>query len=170
MHTSDNQTLFPCAIDADADIGETTMLYILRVAEMITRIGDAKVFCKAITRPQFNVLMILKRHGEDGMSQKDILAYLVSTKGNVSIHISNLLKKRYILRKTSTHDARMHVIKLTAKGKRIVNEVEPKYISQLRAVTDNLPRDQAEATIKLLEHLRLKCDDTLNHSEAKELL
>jgi MarR family 2-MHQ and catechol resistance regulon transcriptional repressor len=154
-----------CPSTAEADIGETTVLQILRVADLLTRIGDSKVFGKELTQAQFNILMILKRHGQNGMSQKEIMGYLVSTKGNVSIHITNLARMGYVRKKTSKIDSRRNVITLTAKGRRMLQELEPRYIRHLREITDDLPREQAESTIALLNQLMGKCEYTLGNSE-----
>lgn len=154
-----------CPSTAKADIGEATVLQILRIADLLTRIGDSKVFGKELTQAQFNILMILKRHAQNGMSQKEIMEYLVSTKGNVSIHITNLGRMGYIRKKTSKIDSRRNVITLTAKGRRILGELEPKYIRHLREITDDLPREQAESTISLLNKLMGKCEHTLGNSD-----
>ncbi len=152
-----------CPTIGDADIGEVTVLQILRIADLLTRIGDSEVFGKELTQAQFNILMILKRHGQKGMSQKEIMEYLVSTKGNVSIHITNLSRMGHIRKKTSKIDSRMNVITLTARGRRILEELEPKYIRHLREITDNLPREQAESTIALLNELMGRCEHTLGN-------
>ena len=119
---------------SDIAIGEKAVLDILRVADMLIRIGNSKVFRKTLTQAQFNILMVLKRHGQQGMSQKDILGNLVSTKGNISIHIGNLEKKGFIRRKTSKQDARRHVITLTAKGKGIL-ELNHRIMAKKLALT-----------------------------------
>ena len=154
-----------CPTIGDADIGEVTVLQILRIADLLTRIGDSEVFGKELTQAQFNILMILKRHGQKGMSQKEIMEYLVSTKGNVSIHITNLSRMGHIRKKTSKIDSRMNVITLTARGRRILEELEPKYIRHLREITDNLPREQAESTIALLNELMGRCEHALGNCE-----
>jgi DNA-binding MarR family transcriptional regulator len=149
---------------AEANAGEATVLLILRIADLLTRIGDSKVFGKELTQAQFNILMILKRHGQNGMSQKEILEYLVSTKGNVSIHITNLARMGHIRKKTSRIDGRMSVVSLTAKGKRILGKLEPEYIRHLREITDDLPHEQAESTIALLNALMGRCEHALGSS------
>ncbi len=151
-----------CSSTSEADIGEATVVQILRVGDLLTRIGDSKVFGKDLTQAQFNILMILKRHGEEEMSQKDILANCVSTKGNVSIHMTNLTHMGYVRRKTSKVDSRINVITLTAKGRRILAELEPKYVQHLKKITDDLPFKQAETAIKILDRLRGKCEDSLS--------
>jgi len=148
------------------DIGEAMVFQVLRVADLLTRIGDSKVFGKELTQAQFNVLMVLRRHGDRAVSQKDILEKLVSTKGNVSIHITNLSRMGYICKKTSKADSRMNEVRLTAKGRRILTILEPMYVEHLREITDDLPRQQIEAALALLKRLQEKCQDTLAVSSA----
>ena len=105
------------APDVSTPSGEATVMQILRVADLLTRIGDAKVFGKELTQAQFNLLMVLKRHDGVGVSQKDILANLVSTKGNVSIHVTNLTRMGYIRKRVAVDDGRRHELTLTAKGR-----------------------------------------------------
>jgi MarR family 2-MHQ and catechol resistance regulon transcriptional repressor len=167
MKTSDNASKTPGTLDR-TEIGEATVLQILRVADLLTRIGDSKVFGKNLTQAQFNVLMVLKRHGNGGISQKDILENLVSTKGNVSIHITNLTRMGCIRKKTSKSDSRMNVITLTAKGRRILAELEPRYIQHLKQITEGLPREQAETAMDVLEYLYGKCNATLNGSSVPQ--
>ena len=151
-----------CPPTSEADIGEATVLQILRVADLLTHIGDSKVFGKDLTQAQFNVLMVLKRHGNGGISQKDISENLVSTKGNISIHMTNLARMGYIRKKTSKADNRMNEITLTAKGRRILDDLEPKYIRHLKEITDDLPTKQAEMAMEVLDYLHDKCSTTLN--------
>lgn len=145
----------------EEQVPESLVLQIIRISDLLTRMGDAKVFGKTLTQPQFNVLMILKRHGQDGLSQKEIAGYLVWTKGNVSIHISNLTSMGHIRRKASKTDARANVITLTAKGRRILEELEPKYMKQIQKLTETLPHSQARTTINLLSKLSMKCEEFL---------
>ena len=153
--------------EADVDIREATVLQIVRVADLLNRIGDLKVFGKDLSKAQFNVLMVLKRHGNDGMSQKNILETLVSTKGNISTHMTNLGRLGYIRKKTSKVDSRMNVITLTAKGRRILERLEPKYVEHLKAITGSLPASQAEMAMTVLNYLREKCNATLRGSDAE---
>ncbi len=149
-------------IDARGDTGEATILNILRAADLMTRIGDSKVFGRELTQAQFNILMILKRHGQNGMSQKEIAAYLVTTKGNISIHTGNLARTGYIRRRVCRSDGRMHRITLTEKGAKILARLEPAYLEHVRKVTDGLPRKQAESTVRFIARLVERCSSILN--------
>ncbi len=150
------------------DIGEITVIQILKVADLLLRIGDAHVFTGDLSQAQFNILMILKRYGKDGMSQKDILSRRVSTKGNLSIHITNLLKKSYITRRISKTDNRLHEIRLAAKGRRLLEKLEPKYFKKIRELTDELSEGAAAKTLLLLTHLQAKCGELLCRDQVEE--
>ncbi len=152
----------------DEQIPESLVLQVIRVADLLTRVGDARVFGEKLTQPQFNVLMILKRHGRDGMSQKDIADYLVWTKGNVSIHVTNLARMGYVRRKSSKSDARANVITLTPKGRRILSELEPKYMEQIKRLSETLPRKQAGTAIEILSNLGGKCNAMLGERDIED--
>ncbi|MFW6152437.1 MAG: MarR family winged helix-turn-helix transcriptional regulator [Verrucomicrobiota bacterium] len=139
-------------------VPESLVLQVIRVADLLTRVGDARVFGEKLTQPQFNVLMILKRHGREGMSQKDIADYLVWTKGNVSIHVTNLVRMGYVRRKSSRSDARANVITLTARGRRVLADLEPRYMEQIERLSENLPSQQARTAIEVLSKLGGKCE------------
>ena len=136
-------------------------MQILRVADLLTRIGDARVFGKELTQAQFNVLMVLKRH-DGAVSQKEILANLVSTKGNVSIHVTNLTRMGYLRKRTAPDDGRRHEITLTAKGRRVLSRLEPLYEQQLRAVSGALGAKQTEAALSALSRLQDHCESALS--------
>jgi DNA-binding MarR family transcriptional regulator len=157
-----------CPFEGSTGIGETTVLQILRVADLLTRIGDTRVFHQELTQAQFNVLMILKRLGDDGMSQKDIREHLVCTKGNVSIHITNLTRMGYIRKRISKADSRVNVITLAAKGRRILAHLEPRYLQHLSQITKDLPREEAQRVVTLLSHLEATCEAELSRSDTKE--
>lgn len=138
-------------------LGEATLLKILRVADLLIRIGDTKVFGKDLTQAQFNILMILKRIGGREVSQKEIVEKIVSTKGNVSIHIANLVRQGYIRKKVSNRDSRMNSIILTAKGKQALERLEPLYLYHIKQITEGLPHKQTQQALDILEHLHQQC-------------
>ena len=149
------------AVEAVVRGRESAVLEILRVADLMTRIGNAKVFGKRLTQAQFNVLMVLKRNGNGGMSQKDILQKLISTKGNLSIHISNLTKMGLIRKKKSPHDNRMHEITLTDAGHQILDELEPLYMQHLNEIIRVFPPEDAAKVKEVLGRIEQKCREML---------
>ena len=145
-------------------IGEATVLQVLRAADLLVRLGDARVFGKGLTQAQFNVLMVLKRYGRPALSQKEMQKRLVSTKGNISIHVANLSAAGYVRKQVSEDDSRVHRITLTAKGRRALARLEPEYMSQIHTVTDGLPARQLEAVRELLATIQERCHGALSGS------
>ena len=95
------------------------------------------------------------------MSQKQIMENLVTTKGNVSIHVSNLSKSGYIRKRTSKHDGRMQVITLTPKGKRILERLEPIYLAQVEKIMNRFSKQEIKTTLATLAKFRTICDEEL---------
>ncbi len=144
------------------DVREGVLLEIMKVADLLTRVGASDLFSDGLSQAQFNILMILKRHGKRGMSQKDIGETLVSTKGNVSIHIGNLTRMGHVRRKTSQEDRRKQVVTLTAKGQRVLAALEPRYLEQIEVLTRPFSGDQLEAAAGFLATMQAHCEAVLS--------
>ncbi len=141
---------------------EAVLLEILRVSDLLARVGNSTIFSKGLSMAQFNILMVLRRRGGDGMSQKQIVENLLTTKGNVSIHMKNLTDAGLVRRRVSKHDGRMHVVTLTAKGNRILESLEPQYLAQIETLTKGLPAAEVDTTLNLLAQIRDTAAATLN--------
>lgn len=148
-----------------ADPGEEALLGVLRTSEILSRIGDRTVARGDVSQSQFNILKILNLSNGEGMSQKEILAKLISTKGNLSIHIANLAERGMVSRKTSDDDGRRHVIRLTAKGRRALETTETYYKERIAEISRNMTAEEFRSLIKLMDKLRERCSDILSASE-----
>lgn len=149
------------------DPGEQAILEIIKTAELFTRVGNTRVFDRELSQAKFNILLILKYEGSDGMSQKEILERMISTKGNLSIHISNLEKDGYIRRQASKEDMRHDVIKLTAKGGRALDGIEPEYERHVRTMVEGLSSEKAMGLVMQLKTLQEKCRELLDAEVGK---
>jgi len=149
------------------DSGEQAILEIIKTAELLTRVGNTCVFDREISQARFNILIILKYEGEDGISQNEILQRMVSTKGNLSIHIANLERCGYIRRQASKEDMRRNVVRLTAKGRRVLDKLEPGYEGHIRAISEDLPANRAESLTEMLRTLQERCRNLLNGNEGR---
>ncbi|MDP6525020.1 MAG: MarR family transcriptional regulator [Kiritimatiellia bacterium] len=144
------------------EAGEHAILEIIKTAELFTRVGNACVFDRELSQARFNILIILKYEGDGGMSQKEILERMISTKGNLSIHIRNLEEGGYIKRQASKEDMRHDVITLTGKGERALKGIEPEYERHIRAVAGDLSDDKAGHLTEMLKDLQEKCRELLS--------
>ena len=146
---------------------EQVVIDIIRTSELLSRVGNACVFNNGLSQAKFNILIILKYYGV-GVSQKDILGRMVSTKGNLSTHIKSLAADGYIRRKTSKADKRHDTISLTPKGDRVLKSIEPQYISHVNELTRGQSNASAEHVIEILENIQNECRTMLNPANETE--
>lgn len=152
----------------DIGAGERAVLEIVKASELFARVGTTCVFDKGLSQARFNILIILKYYGHGGISQKQMLERMVSTKGNLSMHVKNLAAEGYIRKKTSKSDGRQDTITLTAKGARALSRMEPEYMRHVEQLTGDLSRDSAEHMVSLLQSLQAKCRAILGAAEDGE--
>ena len=123
------------------------------------------MFDKELSQARFNILLILKYYGNDGLCQKDILARMVSTKGNLSIHIKNLVAQGYVCKNRSESDRRQDTVRLTAEGERVLKRVEPEYMRHIDMLTRGQSAADAGKLTELLEGRQDTCLELLTSSE-----
>ena len=58
MNTENDQDVFPLTINENTDMGEAVILYILRVADLLIRIGNAEVFGNEISQARCIELVV----------------------------------------------------------------------------------------------------------------
>lgn len=94
-----------------------TLLYLDRETD--------KIFKEhGITKTQFAVLEVLYHKGD--LSQCDIRQLILTTAGNLPVVINNLLKEELISKRPHEEDGRRHILSLTPKGRKLLEEVFPK--------------------------------------------
>ena len=123
-----------------------------------------------ITMEQCHVLLLLKesRHLEMGK----LAETLGVTSGAATGIISRLVRRRLISRAYDTKDRRRVIIKLTSRGKGIVQEISKIRRHRLKKVFSEIPKEEIEnfrsTLMKVNEHLRRELDNLENKKEGNE--
>lgn len=82
-----------------------------------------------LTETQFAVLEMLYHKGE--LCVQDVVDTLLSTSGNVTVVIQNLVKEGYIHRLSDQQDRRRYLLSLTPKGHHLIDQIFPEYLTFL---------------------------------------
>lgn len=104
-----------------------------------------------LTETQFAVLEMLYHKGE--LCVQDVVDKLLSTSGNVTVVIQNLVKEGYILRIADPQDRRRYLLSLTEKGFHLVDLIFPEYLKFLNDRMDMLSSDEQRTLAALLKKL-----------------
>lgn len=125
-----------------------------RIYALVARCVEKDLTAKRLTLPKFEVIAQLGMI-QKGCSQEALCERLLVTKGNVSGLISRMVKEGLVLREESPSDRRCNCIRLTARGKKIFQEVAPEHKACLDHLFSKLgPKEQVQLKNSLLKLLR----------------
>lgn len=104
-----------------------------------------------LMRPEYVVLYSL--HLRDGIAAKDVCASTGFPKNTISRAIQSLLRRRLIRRVADQRDRRSYVLRLTAEGRRILDESVPPMVAWEKRMLSALSGEEQRVLSKLLARL-----------------
>ncbi len=111
-----------------------------------------------LTDVQFNVMMLLEHQSgpEEGLSQAQLSDMMLVNRANVTALIDRMEKSDLVVRTPDSCDRRYNIVKLTARGKKLLTEVEPLYVKEIEKAMVSLKEAEQKRLIALLEKIRSK--------------
>ncbi|MCK5565328.1 MAG: MarR family transcriptional regulator [Planctomycetes bacterium] len=108
-----------------------------------------------LTDVQFNVLMLLKHHCDDngGLSQGQISRMMLVNKANITSLIDRM-EKGQLVKRTAADDRRYNIVMTTARGKKLLEKVEPLYGKEVTRIMTCLNQTEQKKLIKNMEKVR----------------
>ena len=107
-----------------ASVNHEALLSLVRTSALMQKLSDRFFSQFGLTDVQFNILMILKEHGDDGLSQQELSEHLIVTKSNVVGLVDRLERSAYVRRGSHPSDRRFNQIMLTPTGAKLESKVE----------------------------------------------
>lgn len=99
-----------------------------------------------LTHPIFELLLIVARGGEAGVSLKDIAQAKVVTSGGATRLVHRGVEQGLVERHASADDGRVQLVRLTPLGERTVREASAVHARNIQTfLIDALPEGSAEA-------------------------
>lgn len=132
------------------------ILSVVRTASVLSLKGADLFRHYGLTEAQFNVLFSLK-YKEKVWTQSDLGKRLVVTRASVTSVLDKLEHKGLVERKAVEGNRRIYHVDLTAKGRALIDEVEPHYRKDVREVMSDLGESECKALIRSLEKIRAQC-------------
>ncbi len=100
---------------------------------------------------KFNLLMIVKHRGGDiGLKQVDISRHLILTPSNMTKLIDKLEEDKCVERLAQEGDRRVNIIRITAKGSRLLDDIWPGYEAILKKFSQSLNLSRQKQMARLL--------------------
>jgi len=118
-----------------------------------------------LTDVQFNLMMLLKYQSgpEEGLSQAQLSNMMLVNRANITSIIDRMEKASLVIRTPAPSDRRSHIIKLTNRGRELLDRIEPLYTKEVKRIMAVLKQTQQKTLIAMLEKVRA------NISEQAEL-
>ena len=116
---------------------------IMRAANTLRMSAARQLEPTGLTLGQFAVLEALYHLGP--MSLSEVAKKILTTGGNLTMVAGNLEKQGLVSRKCSTDDARVYILSLTPKGRKLIAEIFPQHAAAITGTLDALsPNDQKQ--------------------------
>jgi len=104
-----------------------------------------------LTVSQFAVLEILYHKGD--LRVCEIMEKILTTGGNMTVVIDNLVKENLVERCSDPKDRRVNLISITEKGRNLISEIFPKHLENINDIFSILTSEEKKNLIKLVKKL-----------------
>lgn len=115
------------------------------------RRADAALQPLAITANQFVTLAVLAE--EDGITQRVLVERTFSDPNTIRPILAALERKRFVIRSTHPGDRRARCVKITAAGRRALDDMRARSEAFRRKLVASLSRSEARTLVALLNRL-----------------
>jgi DNA-binding MarR family transcriptional regulator len=151
---------FVKTISPDADVTSVLLFgHLHRASNHLIHIAEKKLEKTGLTWPQFRLLMHLMRgeqHGQsDGMMPSELSEHQNISRNTASALINSLEESGYITRELHGTDRRKFLIKLTPKGRKLLQTQMGNHFVFLGQCFDGLTTKERQMLLKLLEKLNV---------------
>ena len=134
------------------NIREEALLDLVATSEILRKIADRFFSEWGLTRAQFNILILVREGGKEGLTQVQIGKEMIVTAANISSHMDRLEKMGLIVREQ--RDRRTNGIRLTPKAQALLDEVDEPYYRRIEEVMGALEENENKELARLLSKLR----------------
>jgi DNA-binding MarR family transcriptional regulator len=126
----------------------------LRVASHFAENRAEKICSEyGITGAQYNVLRILRGVYPDGHPRCEIISRMIETSPDTTRLIDRLEKQELVERDKSGEDKRMSITRITKKGLKLLDEMQPVLAEDFAKFTNNLSVSECKELTRLCEKL-----------------
>jgi DNA-binding MarR family transcriptional regulator len=137
-----------------ASLNHEALLSLVRTSTLMQKLSN-RFFSKFdLTDVQFNILMILKEYGNEGLSQQELSEHLVVGKSNVVGLVDRLERAGYVKRTSHPSDRRYNQIVLAPKGAQLERRVEQSYFREVDRMMNVLTSAEKKVLIHEMEKIR----------------
>ncbi len=112
----------------------------------------------ALTDVQFNVLSLLKHecNEQGGLTQVELSCMLLVNRANITSIVDRMEKAGLIRRTPAADDRRYNLVKLTPRGRALLEATETDYLAAVHEVMSVLEANELDRLIEMLSRVRAR--------------
>lgn len=133
------------------DLNLKTLIALSRCTQSVHKRECRTIKEGGLTVSQFAVLEVLYHKGDLRISE--IIDKILSTGGNMTVVIDNLVKDNLVMRYNDPNDKRVNLIRITEKGRDLISEIFPKHLENINEIFSSLTAEEKKNLIGLLKKL-----------------
>lgn len=124
-----------------------------------------KLKSRDLSRSTFNILNIISRSEKKGCTHKELSELLLVSRANITGLVDSLVRRNLVEQMNAPSDRRLRIVKITQKGKELLDSVIPFYYLEMRNLASNLSNEERDKLNKALIKLRLKVFELRRNTE-----
>lgn len=129
------------------------LIQISMAAAFVNECVDEAIKPLKITNVQYNILRILKRAGENGLSRSGILVHLTEKSVDLTRSVDGLVRLGFVRRDRPETDRRIVLHYVTDEGAAALGQINPLFMQMLAGIEDKMLPEEwqvlADLCIKL---------------------
>ena len=133
------------------DLNLKLMIALSRSMQYLRKGEMENISAAGLTISQFSVLEMLYHKGD--LRICEIIEKTLSTGGNMTVVIANLVKEGLVLRRKDPEDGRASLLSLSEKGREKISELFPLHVETLDQLYSSLEMDEKRTLLGLLKKL-----------------
>jgi MarR family 2-MHQ and catechol resistance regulon transcriptional repressor len=132
------------------------LLNIYYTANLLKKRADVLFRKSGLTDVQYNVmaLLIYQAGEKGGLSQAQLSDMMLVNRANITSLVDRMEKSGLVVRTAHSEDRRCNIIKLTTKGEKLFEKVEPIYHEQVQQVMSGIAKPEQKKLMAILEKVR----------------
>ena len=133
------------------DLNLKTLIALSRCTQNVQKREYKTIKEGGLTVSQFAVLEVLYHKGD--LRVCEIIDKILSTGGNMTVVIDNLVKENLVKRCIDPKDRRVNLISITEEGRNLISEIFPKHLENINEIFSVLTSEEKKNLISLLKKL-----------------
>lgn len=138
------------------DLEQEAQLSVVRTASLLTDAFEQMLRPYGITATQYNVLRILRGAEPDGLCRNELRDRMLTRMPDVTRLLDRMEEAKLVARSRGSEDRRLVSTRITAKGLRLLDEVQDAVSAEHMRRFHHLGKAQLKTLIDLLHTVREK--------------